>query len=131
MGLDLLKMIVCCRDLRESRRFYTEVLGLTVVEEWDQTEGKGCIVAVGDALLELCQVPETWQGFDPAYEEPVANDKVALQMKTPSVADWVDRLRGRWPFDPPVDRPWGHRYLYLRDPDGLRVGLYEVIDPGN
>jgi len=124
-----MKMIVCCRDLDASRRFYTEVLELPVVEEWDQEEGKGCIVVIGHAQLELCEVPASWEGFDAAYEQPVANDKVALQLRTPSVAAWAERLRGRWAFDPPVDRPWGHRYLYLRDPDGLRVALYEVLGP--
>jgi lactoylglutathione lyase len=122
-----MKMIVCCRDFDASRRFYSEVLNLPVVEEWDQAEGKGCIVAVGEAYLELCEVPESWPGFDPAYDEPVVNDKVALQLETPSVADWAERLRNRWDFDPPVERPWGHRYLYLRDPDGLRIAFYEVI----
>jgi glyoxylase I family protein len=127
MDPDMLKMIVCCRDLPASRRFYADVLGLPVVEEWDQEEGKGCIVAVGDAQLELCEVPPSWEGYRPAYDQTVANDKVALQLRTDSVSDWVQRLAGRWEFEPPIDRPWGHRYLYLRDPDGLKVALFEVL----
>jgi catechol 2,3-dioxygenase-like lactoylglutathione lyase family enzyme len=128
MDPELLKMVLCSRDLEVSRRFYTGLLGFSAVEEWDQEEGRGFIVAFGDALLEVCEVPRTWGSYDPAYEDLVINDKVALQLKTSSVASWAERLsRGRWDFDPPVDRPWGHRYLYTRDPDGLRIAFYEVI----
>ena len=35
------------------------------------------------------------------------------------------RLEDVVDFEGPIDRPWGNRYLFLRDPSGLRVVLYE------
>ena len=51
-----------------------------------------------------------------------------LQIRTDSLNDWAEALDGVCPMEGPLDRPWGHRYLWLRDPDGLRIALYEVTE---
>ena len=82
--LKSLKTLIRCRDLERSRSFYTTVLGLEVVEEWQQSQAKGCILAFGDGgkggFLELAEVAPDNDRHDRAYALPVANDKMELQI---------------------------------------------------
>ena len=50
-GIGPLKAVIRCRDYAASRAFYTNVLGLVVVEEWDQAEGRGCVVGFGSGTF--------------------------------------------------------------------------------
>jgi len=62
--------------------------------------------------------------FDERFREPVASDKIGLQLRTESVDEWAGSLCGKWPFEGPQDLPWGQRWLKLRDPDGLLIAIY-------
>jgi catechol 2,3-dioxygenase-like lactoylglutathione lyase family enzyme len=130
-SLRLLKTVIQTRDFERSRDFYTSVLGLPLVDEWDQEEGRGAIVGLGDdasaGQIEISAVPEQSQRHDESFDRDVVNDKIVIQVETDSVDLWVARLTGRWPMEGPIDRPWGQRYLRLRDPDGVMVALYEVV----
>jgi catechol 2,3-dioxygenase-like lactoylglutathione lyase family enzyme len=122
----LLKAVIRCRDVDASRKFYAGVLGFEVIDEWDQAEGKGIVVALdGGGCIEAAQTPRDAVGYDESFDNPVSNDKIELQVRVDSIDHWADALQGVWTFEGPVDRPWGHRYLWLRDPDRVRVALYE------
>jgi catechol 2,3-dioxygenase-like lactoylglutathione lyase family enzyme len=43
-----LKVVIRCRDFAASRDFYTRVLRLPAVEEWEEPQGRGCIFAFGE-----------------------------------------------------------------------------------
>jgi uncharacterized glyoxalase superfamily protein PhnB len=60
-----------------------------------------------------------------AFEGPVASDKIELQIRVDSVDAWAERLEGTLGMEGPVTRPWGNRYLWIRDPDGVRVALFQ------
>lgn len=120
------KIVVCCADFETSMGFYHELLGLPVVEQWDQAEGRGAILAVGDSsFVEVAAVAPEWPQHRPEFEEPLRSDKIVLQIRVDSTREWAVYLGGRCRFEGPVSRPWGNTYLYLRDPDGFRVALYE------
>lgn len=120
------KTTVRVDDLEAQLTFYRDVLGLPVVDRWDGPEGRGAIVALGPAgFLEFGEVDRSWPTWDPAFEQPVANDKIDVQLRVRSVDVWAARLEGAVDFEGPVARPWGNRYLFLRDPAGLRVAIYE------
>ena len=56
----------------------------------------------------------------------MANDKIELQILVDDVAGWAERLEDTVEIeDGPVTRPWGNTYLWIRDPDGVRVALFE------
>lgn len=125
-SLQSLKTVIRSRDVDASRAFYAGVLGLEIVESWDQDEGRGFIVAVGDGAgtIEAAEAPPGSTGDDPVYDTP-ANDKIDIQIKTAALDEWAAALRGKWEFEGPVERPWGHRYIFMRDPDNVRVALFE------
>lgn len=119
-----------CRNLEASRGFYVGLLGLEVVKEWDQGDDRGCIVGFGPGggFLEMLAVDSQHSKHRPAFEEPVANDKIELQIRVESVDAWARQLDGRVKIEGPVTRPWGNRYLWVRDPDGVRVAFFEGPD---
>jgi catechol 2,3-dioxygenase-like lactoylglutathione lyase family enzyme len=120
------KTVVRCRDFVSSRAFYGSVLGLHVVNEWNEAGGRGCIFAVaGDAFVEVYEMNAADPRYDAAFSRPSATDKVDLQLRTAALDAWVARLRGTWPFDGPRTLPWGQRWILLRDPDHLLVAIYE------
>ena len=127
-GFHSLKVVIRCANLDASRAFYAEILGLAVVEQWEEEEGRGLIVSAGDgasgALIEVYEMSPADRRFDPRFRELVSSDKIDLQLHTSALDDWVARLRGRWPFQGPQDLPWGQRWIKLRDPDGLLIAIY-------
>ena len=125
-----LKVVLRCRDFAASRRFYAEVLGLAVVEEWDAPEGKGCVFGFGptgrSGFFEIYEMTPQDRRHQDAFREPLASDKIDVQLGTASVDAWVSRLSGRWPLEGPETLPWGQRWIKLRDPDD-RAGLKSTL----
>ena len=114
-----LKTRIETRFFQESIAFYSEHLGMTVLESWDDNGDKGVILGLGssaesEAFLELAYV-ETRRSFE----------GISLQFRVHDLDVFVDRLRGHLEFHGPEDRPWGSKYLYLEDPTGVQVILYE------
>jgi catechol 2,3-dioxygenase-like lactoylglutathione lyase family enzyme len=112
-----LKTRIITPRLDETIAWYRDLLGLAVAEEWDEPGDKGCILSLpagkGEAYLEI-------------YDGPVKAgfSNVGLQFRIDDVG------RFRFPDEPrfahrgPVDRPWGSRYLFFTDPNGISVVLF-------
>ena len=126
-----LKIVIRCRDYQASRRFYAEILGLNVLQEWEEVEGKGCILGFDSSgvggWLELYQMTEQDPRHDPTFAGPLSNDKIDIQLQTSRLDHWVAALAEQWPFKGPEDLPWGQRWIQLRDPDNLLVAIYEEV----
>ena len=123
-----LKTVLRCRDFEASRKFYHSILGLEILEEWSEPGGQGAIFCFGSQVsgtFEIYQMTPADPRYDPRFVSDVASDKVDVQLRTESVESWVAHLGGSWPFDGPEDLPWGHRWITLRDPDGLLIAIYE------
>jgi catechol 2,3-dioxygenase-like lactoylglutathione lyase family enzyme len=123
-----IKTVVRCRDFDASRHFYASILNLPIIEEWSEPQGRGAIFGFGSdraGMIEIYEMTQADTRFDPAFASPIVDDKIDVQLKTDSIAAWVDRLRGAWPFVGPQDLPWGQRWVTLRDPDGLLLAIYQ------
>lgn len=99
-------------------RFYQCLFDMEVAEDWDHPGDRGTILrfkgGVEEALLEIY-----------AAAEPFNLDGVSLQFKTEDVDEFVAGLPAGLAFRGPIDRPWGSRYVYLQDPAGVQVIVYE------
>jgi glyoxylase I family protein len=113
-------------DLPACERFYREVLGLAVLRRWPDGSGGDRSVWLslggeggGEAFLALERV-----GSAPTVEPGWSSDRpglhlVALRIPRDERAAWVARLAARG-----VGLSHQTRFtLYVRDPEGNRVGL--------
>ncbi len=105
--------------LQESIAFYSEHLGMTVLDTYHENGDKGVILGLGsstqgEAFLEIAHVEtqKTYEG-------------ISLQFRVHDLGVIADKLRGQLEFRGPVERPWGSTYLYLEDPTGVQVILFE------
>lgn len=101
----------------ETRDWYRDLFELVLLEEWDEPGDKGCILGLandaGEAFLEV-------------YYGEQASDfsGISLQFRV----DDVDRFdvpdEPRYAHRGPEQRPWGSRYLFLTDPNGISVVVF-------
>ena len=113
-----LKTKIITSMLDGTRDFYVSCLGMQVVEEWREENDAGCILALANdgraALLEI-------------YEGPQPDDfsGVSLQFRTEDLTGFAAALPTGTEARGPVKRPWGSTYLYLTDPNGISVVVFE------
>lgn len=124
------KTTIRTRDFKKAKDFYTNILQCTIIENYDDGDGiRGCIMQVGDstssAFIELSEITAKHSYFQEPFKKVFANDKIDLQIQTTSIVYWAERLNQLWKVKGPIDRPWGSKYLYLRDPDGLQIIIYQ------
>ena len=129
-GLASLKTVIRTKNFEASKSFYTQILNLDIVEEYNDGNGsKGLIVRFGpegsNAFLEISEIQKSHSYFQDAFSESFENDKTDIQLKTENVNYWANLLKAKWDARGPVLRPWGSHYLYLRDPDGLQIIIYQ------
>jgi glyoxylase I family protein len=123
------------RDLPAVERFYREVLGLRVLRRWPATDGAG-----GDRSVWLARdgasdpasflALERVAGGATADEDPARATRpglhlVALRIARAAREDWVRRLAAA---GAPVESRTAFT-LYVRDPEGNRVGLSHWPEP--
>jgi len=122
---DVGAIILFVEDLRRSKAFYHEVLGLGVEFEDDESSGfrvEGLVFIV----LQVDRARVQLQG------EPTATPRAAATAFLTSFTDDVDALhanlveRGIDFFQRPTDQPWGMRTAYFKDPDGH---VWEIAQP--
>ena len=113
-----LKTKITTSRLAETRDFYACCFGMRIVEEWREENDVGCILALAndgrEALLEI-------------YEGPQPDDfsGLSLQFRTKDLSGFRASLPGSTPIRGPVKRSWGSTYLYLTDPNGISVVVFE------
>lgn len=119
-------LAVSCRDLARCERFYREVLGLPELRRWPDEDGgdRSVWLSVGDGFLALERAqrepdPGPWRDGRPGLH------LVALRIPRGEREDWERRLASH-------RVPVAHRTrftIYVRDPEGNRVGLSHYPDP--
>ncbi len=125
-----LKTTIRTKDYKASKTFYTQVLGLEIVQEYNDGDGsKGSILRFGhegsNAFFEISEISQDHYYHHESFDMSLANDKIDIQLRTNDIEYWADRLKDKCDTRGPVLRPWGSYYLYLRDPDGLQIIIYE------
>ena len=101
----------------ETLAFYAGLPGLALIEQWDEPGDKGAILGFAGGAEEAFL--EIYAGLGP-------NDYrgLSLQFRTDDADAFRAEIESKHGCEGPVDRPWGSRYLYLRDPNGIRIIVY-------
>jgi lactoylglutathione lyase len=122
---DVGAIILFVEDLRRSKVFYHEVLGLDVHFEDDQSVGFK-VEGLAFIVLQVDRARVQLQG------EPTATPGAGATAFLTTFTDDVDALhadlagRGINFLQPPTDQPWGVRTAYFKDPDGH---VWELAQP--
>ncbi len=114
----LLKTKISTPRYEETISFYRELFGMHEVERWAGDDDTGVILSFTSqdhaSLLEiyLCEQPHDFAGL-------------SLQFRVEDLAAFVAALPASLERQGPRPRPWGSTYLYLVDPNGIQVIVYE------
>ena len=110
-------------DMEETIRFYTEVLGLEVLER--KTSPRGSHLAFlrvpnSEELIELCSFPASGP-------VKVQEDLVHLAFQVDNLDDTVRTLteKGIQITDGPTKTSSGSRFIFIDAPDGYEIELIE------
>ena len=110
-------LFVTVADLKVSRAFWTEKIGLEVLVEDDE------YLRVGGG-----------DGFTMGIERAAPGEdlEVEVVVRVADVDATYERLlaAGITCDSPPQEMPWGARHIWLRDPDGRRISLYSSTADG-
>lgn len=118
---------IICSDYARSRRFYTHVLGLTVLAEHYREARHSYKLDLGlpdGSCIELFSFPDP----PPRLSYPEARGLRHLAFEVDDVAACKARLEAEGIAVEPVriDEYTGRRFVFFADPDGLPLELYEA-----
>jgi glyoxylase I family protein len=114
-----------CHDLDRCERFYCEGLGLDVLRRWPRPEGgdRSVWLSVGEGFLALERAEHAPEGA-PWRDGRPGLHLVSLRIPRGERAAWETRLASRG-----IEVVHRTRWtLYVRDPEGNRVGLSHYPD---
>ncbi len=125
-----LKTVIRTKDFIAAKEFYTKILNLEIVEKYNDGDGsRGIILRYGkensNAFFEISEISPEHYYYQEPFDNPLENDKIDIQLRTDNIQYWATHLKENWTARGPVLRPWGSQYLYLRDPDGLQIIIYQ------
>lgn len=117
---------VICSDYEQSKRFYTEILGLEIIREVYREERasyKLDLALNGHYVIELFSFPDP----PPRPSRPEARGLRHLAFAVSDIDRAVTRLTTHAVITEPIriDPYTGKRFTFFTDPDGLPLELYE------
>lgn len=122
-----LRVAVTTSDYDRLVKFYCEGLGIEPTAIWSNGQGKGLVLDMGKATLEI---------FDEAQAEIVdgleagkrVSGPIRFALQVPNLDAAMERFlaHGAVLVHEPVLTPWGDRNVRMQDPDGMQITLYEA-----
>lgn len=118
---------IICSDYERSKRFYTEVLGLTILAEHFRKERNSykLDLAIGSTyVVELFSFPNPPK----RTSRPEAAGLRHLAFAVDNIRGAIENLSEKGIKTEPirVDEYTGKQFTFFEDPDGLPLELYEV-----
>jgi glyoxylase I family protein len=118
---------IICSNYEMSKRFYTEVLGLSIIREVYRESRKSykLDLAIGDHyVIELFSFPQP----PPRPSKPEAQGLRHLAFAVADLDAAVLQLNSKGVVTEPIriDEYTGKRFTFFQDPDELPLELYEV-----
>ncbi|HEX9381660.1 MAG TPA: VOC family protein [Gaiellaceae bacterium] len=124
-----LRLALTVEDYERVLAFYRDVLGLPVIESWDNPTGSGAILEAGRATLELLSVAQAELVDQVEVGDRVAGPvRIALEVSDSVETAHALEAGGAELLADPVVTPWSHRNVRLRAPDGMQLTLFTVLD---
>src|SRR5688572_3979143 len=118
---------IICSDYPTSKKFYTEILGLSVISEHYRKERRSWKLDLSlnnHYILELFSFPDPPKRIS----QPEACGLRHLAFSVDDIEDTIRELKNKGVAIESVrtDEFTGKRFTFLADPDGLPLELYEL-----
>ncbi len=116
-------------DYERSSKFYSEGLGLDPAQFWDNDQGRGIILNLGNATLEIFDEKQA-QTVDQIEAGRRFSGQFRLAFQVPDLQKALARLLAHDAtlVHEPIMTPWGDYNVHLQDPEGVQITLFQVID---
>lgn len=121
-----MRVALTTKDYERLLQFYCAGLGLEPDQIWNNGQGKGLILNLGMATMEL---------FDEAQAETIdrieagrrISGQIRIALQVPDLQAATERLlaHGATLVHEPVVTPWGDTNVRFQDPDGLQITLFQ------
>jgi glyoxylase I family protein len=116
---------IICSDYQKSKAFYTQVLGLSIIQETFRAERNSykLDLTIGEQQIELFSFPNPPK----RPSRPEAQGLRHLAFVVDNIDETVKELQAKQVEVEPIriDELTGKRFTFLSDPDGLPLELYE------
>jgi len=121
------RIVLAVDDLDAAIRLYRDTLGLPLVRQFGEGDGRGAILSIGGAVIELLTRSEAAR-VDLIEAGGAPSGPVRLAVEVADAAAAAKRLveAGASPAGAPVTTPWGHLSIRLTMPEGPAVTLFTV-----
>lgn len=118
---------IICADYARSKSFYTEVLGLEIMQEVYRAERQSYkldLALHGEYVIELFSFPDP----PTRVSRPEACGMRHLAFEVDDLDEEVERLKSKGIEAEPirVDEYTGKRFTFFADPDDLPIEFYEA-----
>jgi catechol 2,3-dioxygenase-like lactoylglutathione lyase family enzyme len=122
-----LRIVLTVDDFDKALHFYRDALGFETVESWNRADGRGVILAVKSATLELFDTTQAESNDQLEAGQRVSGQiRFAVQVGNIESASSDLIAAGARIVNIPVQTPWGHYNQRLQTPDGLQLTLFQV-----
>jgi catechol 2,3-dioxygenase-like lactoylglutathione lyase family enzyme len=123
-----LRFVLVVEDYEAAAHLYRDVFALEVLMDLEGDGGRGLILKVPTATLELADA-EHGGIVDEIEVGRRLGDRVRIAVKVDTLADAVDAVirTGAEPMAGPVTTPWGDRNQRFRAKDGLQLTLFQLL----
>jgi methylmalonyl-CoA/ethylmalonyl-CoA epimerase len=124
-----LRIALTVENYDEALAFYRDVLGLTLLEEWNAPGANGALLEAGRATLEIFDEGQARMVDELEVGRRVAGIvRFALRVAdSATVAGELERA-GAQRLGGPVETPWGDVNVRLQAPDGMQLTLFTPAD---
>lgn len=117
---------IICSSYEQSKRFYTDILGLQVIRETfrpDRTSYKLDLALHGEYVIELFSFPDP----PPRLSRPEATGLRHIALEVNNLNEVLEILKASNVIAEPVriDETTNRRFTFIFDPDNLPIELYE------
>ena len=118
---------IICSDYARSKRFYTEILGCSIIEETNRPERQSCkldLALSGQYCIELFSFPNPPMRISNPEATGLRHLAFAVQDLDAAMAELSSK--GVVFEEVRIDSVRGNRFVFFRDPDNLPLELCEV-----
>lgn len=124
-----LRVAVTTRDYERLTKFYCAGLGIEPAAIWNNGDGHGLMLNMGNATLEIFDEAQA-QTIDQLEAGQRVSGQIRFAFQVPDLHAAMERLlaHGATLVHPPIVAPWGDDIVRLQDPDGMQITLFQVRD---